>query len=383
VLSDEQLHQKLQRTLIAETTGIEPRVGLIDRVYRELGAGARPDERRLRPRRRRATARFAGTAGIVVGIAVTLAIAGGLIVLLSHPAGRSPVTATRPASVSPNAERSTLLKSLSLLRSHQTAADRHAGLALGAGGLLPPQVAGTTRAAGPICRESQWRAPGCATRVDRSLIRRVVIADARATAVIVPVRAAHVPGISRGTYGLVFALKAPGVGSTMSSLNGGGDTGEAVSTVPLTSIPEFEQRGAIASYDVTRPGHRASNANRIAILVPDGVTSVTLADLSLANALSGKPVRHLETLAGPVHHNIALLQIDNLALARLGHAVHQAAVSDNTEERRGCLLARSYSVRATAQLHWQRNGHTSRTSEVSLFLYVNATPTKPKHSCHR
>jgi hypothetical protein len=192
---------------------------------------------------------------------------------------------------------------------------------------------------------------------------------------VIPTVLTHaVSGMPRGQFGVVFALAGPHIGVSSSSRTGGGSGGEALTARPLTPASAFARRGAIASYDVRQPGQWATGMNRIAVFVPDHVTHVTLANLSLASVQTGQPVQRLHDLSAQVHGNVAIMQIGHLTLSRFGQVVHQAAISQSSAGSGCTITARVTTVLATAQVSWRRNGQERSGGHISLFLYIDAAP---------
>jgi hypothetical protein len=331
-------------------------------------------------------ARLVSSASGVLAVGIAIAVAAGVLALLggrsSAPHRREPsppASAETPAAVSPAPARRRLVRSVALLQRAQTRADRQAGRLLGQEGLLPAYL--TTQLQARACRASRERAPGCGTRIEHSLIRRLPIFGSSDRALMIPMMLTQsVSDMPRGQFGVVFALAGPHIGVSSSSTTGGGSGGEALSSRPLTPVAAFERRGAIASYDVRRPGQWATGTDRIAIFVPDHVTHVTLADLSLANVRTGRALARLPDLSATVHANVATMQIAHLTLTRFGQVVHQASLSQSTAGSRCSITARVNTVLATAHVSWRRDGHEQQGGRVSLFLYLDASPKHPTRS---
>jgi len=353
----------------------------------QLTAGS-PHQGRARSQRRSfpRASRLVSSASGVLAIGVAIAVAAGVLVLLG---GRSsaprrgepspPTSAQTPAAVSPAPARRQLVRSVALLRRAQTRADRQAGRLLGQGGLLPGWL--TTQRRAQVCRASHERAPGCGTRIEHSLIRRLPVFGSHVRALMIPmVLTQSVSDMPRGQFGVLFALAGPHIGVSSSSTTGGGSGGEALSSRPLTPVAAFERRGAIASYDVRRPGQWATATDRIAIFVPDHVTHVTLTDLSLASIRTGRALTRLPDLSATVHGNVAVMQLAHLTLSRFGQVVHQASLSQSTAGSRCSTTARVDTVLTTAHVSWRRDGHEQQGGRVSLFLYLDGSPKHPTRS---
>lgn len=97
MLSDDQILDELQRALAAETSGMEPRPGLLGRVHQELAAAPARRRRARRPRLHAGAIVMALSVGVTVGVAVVA------LVFLHHSNNPNPAPATRPGGVAARA----------------------------------------------------------------------------------------------------------------------------------------------------------------------------------------------------------------------------------------------------------------------------------------
>ena len=138
-----------------------------------------------------------------------------------------------------------------------------------------------------------------------------------------------------------------------------------------TSVQELRTRGVIVS------SYIAGGVNLGAILVPDGVASVTVDEFRLTTSTSPR-LTGIRAATSSVRNNVALFQLaglteHNLHLSASDLAHHSA--SYQSSGRRCHTSLAIYGLPATAQMTWlNAAGKAIHRTTVSFRLYVGTHP---------
>ena len=274
--------------------------------------------------RRRIPLPNTGRLMVVVSVAVVLAIAVLAITTLRHR-HPSAVTGSSPVSSS----RRELLHTLGVLRRPQTKADLLAARPGGEGGELP----GMFRPAPTnLCRgRISSLLAICTARLDTPLVRAVNVGGGYRAAIF-PAKIERSTPRSRRGEGVVIALRGPGL--------------YIITSVTPTSTQALRAHGLLLS------GYVASGVDRGVMLVPDGVTHISLDHFRLL-APENVSVGQIPPTTSTVTDNFALLQITGLTEHNL-HLNPQALGRYFTQgSGHGCQITFAvYSLPATAQMTW-------------------------------
>lgn len=337
----------------------------IDEVWRRIEFSHAPPHRAAGRRnagvRSDSAVRRAGTAAVlsfsfVVAIGVVIAAA----LTLGHRARPTAINRGSRVVVT-KASRNQLLRSLKVLRRPQDHADRDALRIFGRGGLLPVYLSPQPL---PLCGSL------CAVQLQRRLSRSFMVPGTRYRAAIFPVVATHTtPELHRGELAVVLSVKGPRMGIARSSaVSASGGTPAASGPV---SISALRANGAVVSFEVRGSG----GLNRVAMLVPDGVRSVDLENLTLTSLRTGKRLASLPAISGPVRNNIALVTLKHMSASRLHIMTNPDGPHGGFHRGHGCILTSSvYIVQATARMVWETN-RTTHTSNLRFYAYVDAKPS--------
>ena len=254
-------------------------------------AASRQARRRLRQRIAVPQTRL-GTI-LVPLLSILVAVTVGAIALTAGGAGPGAAPVSRPSSVA--SSRTELLLTLGALRTPQSAADRRALRSGGFQGLQTGPIAAR------LMKNPQYRrmlrAQGY-PRIDQPLVRTVRLASGGALT-LVPMTfqptTAHIHGLDRPVTftlhgprieGLALELRLPGTGLNAES---------------ATSVAVLRAQGvSIVTYD------RGRNVG--AIVVPDGVTKVTLSAFRAPRILHLTRFR-IPTVTASVHDNVAVFHV--------------------------------------------------------------------------
>ena len=228
----------------------------------------------------------------LVSLLVVVTVGG--IALTAGRAGPGAAPASRPSSVA--SSRTELLLTLGVLRTPQSAADRRA---LRSGGFFGLQ---TGPIAARLLRNPQYRRmlrDRGYPRIDHPLVRTVRLASGGALT-LVPMTfqqtRAHVHGLDRP---VTFTLHGPRIEGLALQLR---LPGTDLTGVSAASVAVLRAQGInIVTY--------ARGRNVGAIVVPDGVTKVTLSAFRAPRILHLSPFR-IHTVTASAHDNVAVFDVD-------------------------------------------------------------------------
>ncbi len=350
----------------------------IDDVWRrlELADAHEPRISDASTARRPARVRRPTVAGSLPLLLSALVAAGITVAAIATLGHRQHTTDASPPAGSPHR---LLVQSLGVLRRPQTSADRRSiRTQARGGGQLPAFL---TARPPQVCRSSEGDlVPGCGLRLDTALVRTVGSLGPGDRAAIFPVTATRTThDVHRGELGVVLSVTGPEIGVAQSSPSSSSAGGQANSGPTPTSVQVLRARGVIVSFDVGAAGHTTTGVNRAAILVPDGVVTVTLDDLWLTSPRTGRRLARLPSTTATVHHNVALLELSGLTEQHLH--VDLGRLGGGHTSGHGCAVSSIIdAVPATAQMVWRHIGHESaHRTTVRFSLYVNARTAAAAH----
>jgi len=264
---------------------------LLPEFHDQLYAAARGHARRRRPRPRIALPRRMGTFA-VTGLSSAVAIAVAVVVLSAHGVGPGGAPGSGSASVA--SSRAELLRTLAVLRTPQTAADRHS-LPSGFFG-LPSGPSAARLMKNPRYRQI-LRDQGY-PQIDHSLVRMVgLVSGGALTLVPMTFRQTTLHGHGFGerdtvslygprVEGLALALRLPGT--------------DGVALTPSTV-------GALQAHGLNLFTY-VHHQNTGVVIVPDGVTNVSLSDFRVTSRVHVDPTL-IPAVTASVHNNIALFHV--------------------------------------------------------------------------
>ena len=248
----------------------------IMQLERELVRAAERQQASLRPSRRPRS----GTIALLASILVTIVVAGGVLLLVPrhHGADRTATTTGTPT----NQTNQQLTHILGVLRRPQTALDRKTlrQSGLSARGVLPFLGGGTIDAASArLAATTPWGSrvllvsTNPPTAKDSAAVRR---------------RFPNMPMSMRERSGLILWVD-----------HGGGCCGTASS---------IDQAGDLSFRGAGRAFAGGSTAERVYVVVPDGVAKVAFYSPPQSVPAGGPTYRHGLTITVPVHGNVAAVQ---------------------------------------------------------------------------
>lgn len=287
---------------------------------------------------------------ILLSVLITVGIAAVALVTLSHRSS-TPAPATR--TTAPVTTRADLVKILGVLRRPSTQADRLATRIRSQGGALPGifRVSST-----PTCQDTNRSLPPCTVKLDPSLVRTVSFgAGYRAT--IFPATITRTTRLARRGEGILISLRGPGI---------------YLDDSQPTSLQTLRTRGLLLS-DYVNTG-----TDRGAILVPDGVATVTLNHIGLL-APRAADLGQIPPTTSTVGENIAPLQITGLTEQNLHLNPHALGRYFHQGSGHGCRTTFAvYALPATAQMSWlNAAGNTIRRTTINIELYVGTHHPAP------
>lgn len=245
------------------------------------------------PRRRRFHAPHFGRLSVAVGVLVPVLLVGALLALLSG----SNRSVAPPASLTgPNASTGTrqlLLRTLGVLRRPPDAASRVAMSCLktppkpGNAAFFACRTSAISPAFVPLLGGPRFGAAS-GVRLDTSLIRVVPLPRSRDSVALVPATAPASPGSRQRAEGLDIFIAFP--------------DGAASPGPTPTSVTELRTHGLAVSGTNATPTMRNVVG---AVVVPDGVATVTLQPIRLVSPPAPVDPRRFGTSTTSVHDNIA------------------------------------------------------------------------------
>ena len=264
---------------------------VLPEFHDQLYAAAR---RRARQRGPRPRIPLPGRLAPVVwsGLSGAVVIAVAVVVLTARSAGPSSAPTSKPSSV--ESSRTELIQTLAALRTPQTAAERRSTPV----GFLGVE---SQRLAERLIKNPQYRRflrDRGYPKVDRSLVRKVSLASGGAVT-LVPMTFRQTTPHYHGRGKLVtFTLHGPRIEglALVLRLPGTDLTGVSPSTV-----------GALRAHGVNLFTY-AHHHNAGVIVVPDGVTTVSLSDFRVTSHVRVDPAS-IPAVTAPVQDNIAVFQV--------------------------------------------------------------------------
>jgi len=303
--------------------------------------------------RRRISLRNVDGVIAVVSVLVVLTIAGVAVTTLGHRP-RSAGTATSPVASS----RYELLQTLGILRRPQTRTDLLATRPGGNGGELP----GIFRAASlgvanrQLCPKVSNALP-CTLTLDTPLVRAADIGGGYRAAIFPAKIERSSPAAHRGE-GIVIALRGPGL--------------YIITSMTPTSVPALQSHGLLLSH------YAARGIDRGVMLVPDGVSQLTLDHFRLL-APQDASLGQIPPTTSKVTDNLALLQITGLTEQNLHLNPNALGRYFSQGSGHGCQITFAvYSLPATAQMTWLSPGHSPiRRITINLRLDIGTHHPSP------
>jgi hypothetical protein len=293
--------------------------------------------------RRRPVLRLARSWPVAVSTVVAVGVVAVAVAALSHRHAPSAPTSTQPA-----ASTAQLTGMLGVLRRPQTTADLS--------GFVPAYL----RA--PVPRDCITHNPrlSCTLRVDKPLIRQVVVPGSAYRVGLIPL------SIARTGAGVAVTLRGPGIYDVADGPWRGGASGP----FGLTAI---RTRGALLS------AYAAAGIDRGVIVVPDGVARVVIGPVHLLDtAITARFTPTAGATAG-VHDNVALFQLSGLTVQNLELRTHALARFFSSGSGHGCRINFAvYALPATAIMTWfGPNGRLVNHVRINLPLYVGTHHPAP------
>ena len=229
---------------------------------------------------------------VFIGLSTVVAIAVAVIVLSAGAGGSAGPVASRPSSI--ERTRTELLGTFAVLRAPADAASRRA-IACAATPRQPTiqwfrtcRISATFRLFGLAAQSSQMSAQSGYARFDRALIRVVPLPRFDATVAFIPTTWRPSPRSHRRTEGLVITIAYP---------RGSTNTGPTP-----TSVETVRTHGLAVSGGNATPQMRSVYG---AVVVPDGVATVTLHPIRLLAPPATVNPRRFGTVTTSVHDNVA------------------------------------------------------------------------------
>ena len=262
----------------------------------------------------------------------------------SVPTSSAP-TSSGPAGSSSTASISQLTGMLGVLRRPQTTADRQTWVP----GFF-------TTFASPGCRAANTPAQ-CTVRLDRPLIRQVVVPGSGYRVGLLPYTSA---GTSAGAIaGVAVTLRGPGV-----------DYLAAGPWSDSTTIPPG--LSALRTRGLMLPTYISDGVNRGVIVVPDGVARVVIGPIRL---LDRSVTRRLAPTAGTtavVHDNVALFQLSGLTVQHLELRTGALGQFFTQGSGKPCSMTFAiYRLPAEAHMVWLApDGKIVNHARIQFALYV-------------
>jgi hypothetical protein len=197
----------------------------------------------------------------------------------------------------------------------------------------------------------------CTLKLDKPLIRTVRAGRGYQVAIF-PTTTRSTAAVQRGE-GVVITLRGPRIYLA--------DSGPKP-----TSVQALRAQGLLLSAYVN------SGINRGVILVPDGVSKVTLANFRLL-APSAVRLDQLPQTTSAVSDNVALFQLSGLTEQSLHLNPQRLGRYFSQGSGRGCRISFAiYELPATAQMSWLNPaGNTIRRTTTDLRLYVGTRHPAP------
>jgi hypothetical protein len=163
--------------------------------------------------------------------------------------------------------------------------------------------------------------------------------------------------LPRTDEGVVIGLHGPGIGFVGSG---------------PTSVRQLRSNGIVVSANV------GDGTNRVVVVVPDGVTKVTLTALRFLH----QPQAHtanLVTSISPVDENVVLFQLSSLTAHSVRLTPTELAPFFSMNAGRGCKASYAvYALPASALMTWSDpDGSVIRRQTIDFPLYISAQHPRP------
>jgi hypothetical protein len=280
-------------------------------------------------------------------VALSTAVAVGVVVVavavLSHRHASSP-----PARSGPAASRSQLTEMLGVLRRPQTQADRKTWV---------PGFFNTFASPGCRAASSPFQ---CTLRLDRPLIRQVVVPGSGYQVGLLPYTSAG------KIAGVAITLRGPGI-----------DYLAAGPWSDRTTIPPG--LSALRARGLMLPAFVSEGVNRGAIVVPDGVARLVLGPVRLTDRSVTRRLAPVAGASAVVHDNVAVFQLNGLTVQNL--QLRSRALRGFFTQGAGprCHLTFAiYRLPVESHMLWlARDGSVVNHALIRFYVYVGTHHSAP------